>query len=153
MADIIYTPRFAHTDWIDGESIVQASGDNGMNTRFHGCEQEFGQISTTFGLVNTAIKNVQQLQFLSSQSTVAVAAASSSGEFDVETYDRTLLPANLDKMYYCVILPVTGLNIVHTFLYHQLPANKVHVTLTFFNPTAAAVSFGFRILALGGPSP
>jgi hypothetical protein len=152
MADISYTRKFAHTDWIDGESIVQASGDNGVNVRFHGCEQEFDTISTTFGAVNTAIKNVQQLQFLTAQANVAVPANSSSGEFDVETYDRGLLPANIDKLYFCVILPAAGINVVHTFLYHVIPGNKVHVTVAFYNPTATLVSFGYHILALGGAS-
>jgi hypothetical protein len=152
MADISYTPKFKHTDWIDGESIVQASGDNGMNIRFHGCEQEFAAIATTFGVVNTTVKNIQQLQFLTAQQNVSVQPTASSGEFDVETYDRTPLPANVDKTYFCLIFPVSGLNILHTFLYHPVPGNKVRVTIAFFNPTATAVSFGYRILALGGPS-
>jgi hypothetical protein len=148
MADISYTRAFAHTDWIDGESIVQAGTENGLNTRFHGCEGEFDKISTVFAHVNTAIKNLQQLTFLSSQPTITVAANSSSPEFDVEIYDRTPLPPNVDKAYFCVIFPVTGINVFHTFLYHQIPGNKIRVTVSFYNPTGAQVGFGYRILAL-----
>ena len=149
MADITYTRTFAHTDWIDGESIVQADGADGLNIRFHGCEAEFDKISTTIGQVNTAIKNIQQLTFLASQPPLVLAANSSSAEFDVEVYDRTGLPANVDKAYFCVISPVTGINVMHTFLYHNVPGNKVRVTIAFYNPTGAQVSFGYRILALG----
>jgi hypothetical protein len=148
MADITYTRTFAHNDWIDGESIVQAAGENGFNTRFHACEKEFDNIAGAFGQVNTALKNLQQLRFLVSQPTLSIGPNSSSPEFEVEIYDRAPLPANIDKTYFCVILPVTGLNIMHTFLYRQIPGNKVRVTIAFFNPTAAAVSFAYRILAL-----
>ncbi len=150
MADISYTPQFKHIDWIDGKSIVQATGDNGFNTRFHACEDEFTAISTTIGLVDTAIKSVQQLLFLSAQSNISVNPGSSSGEFDIETYDKAALPDGIDKLYFCVIIPVTGLNILHNFLYHTVPGNRVRATIVFYNPTAAAVSFGYRILALGG---
>lgn len=148
MADITYTRTVSFNDYVDGETIVSAGGSDGFNVRFHSLETEFDNISSTFGVVNTALKSVQQLEFLVSQPTLTVAANSSSAEITVETYDRTTLPANIDKPYFCIILPVTGVNVVHTFLYHQLPANKVSVTITFYNPTGTAVSFGYRILAL-----
>jgi hypothetical protein len=148
MADITYSRAVAFNDYVDGETIVSAGGSDGFNVRFHSLEHEFDNISTTFGLVNTALKNVQQLQFLVSQPTLTVAANSSSAEIDVETYDRTTLPANVDKAYFCIIFPVTGINVVHTFLYRQIPGNKVHVTIAFYNPTGAQISFGYRILAL-----
>jgi hypothetical protein len=152
MADISYTPKFKHTDWIDGESIVQASGDNGMNIRFRGCEQEFAAIATTFGVVDTTIGNLQQLRFLTAQQNVSVQPNASSDEKLVDSYDTTAQPAKVDKIYFCLIFPLNGLNILHTFLYHQDAPNKVRVTVAFFNPTSTAVSFNYRILALGGPS-
>jgi hypothetical protein len=153
MADITYTPKaISFNPYVDGETIVSAGGGDGFNARFDSIASEFVQISTVFGNVNTAIKNVQQLQFLVSQPTVTIAANSSTTEFEVETYDRTPLPANIDKTYFCVILPVTGSNIVHTFLYHQIPGNKMHVTIAFYNPTGAQVSFGYRILSLAEQS-
>ena len=148
MADITYTRSVSFNDYVDGETIVAAGGADGFNVRFHALEHELDNISTTFGLVNTTLKSVQQLQFLVSQPTITVGPNSSSPEFDVETYDRTPLPPNVDKAYFCIIFPVTGLNIVHTFLYHQVPGNKVRVTIAFYNPTAAQISFGYRILAL-----
>jgi hypothetical protein len=152
MPDITYTRTFAHNDWIDGESIVQASGENGFNTRFHGCEKEFDTISATFRQVNTALKSIQQPRFLSSQPSLSIGPGASSSEFDVETYDRATLPANVDKTYFCVIVPVTGTIVVHTFLYHPVPGNKMRVTVAFYNPTAAAVTFAFRILSLAEQS-
>ena len=150
MPDITYSRTdFAHKDWIDGESIVQAGGENGFNTRFHACEKEFDKIGTTFVQVNTALKNVQQLRFLLSQAQINVPPASSSPEFEVEIYDKAALPAQVDKTYFCVITPITGLNVVHTFLHRPIPGNKTRVTIAFFNPTAAAVSFAYRILSLG----
>jgi hypothetical protein len=148
MPDISYQPNVAFPHYVDGQTIVSAGAPDGFNSRFDALKQEFDNISTTFGLVNTAIKNIQQLQFLQSQPTVTVAANSSSAEFDVEIYDRTPLPPNVDKAYFCVIFPVTGLNIVYTFLYHQIPGNRVRVTIAFYNPTGAQISFGYRILAL-----
>jgi hypothetical protein len=148
MADIIYTRTHSFPDYIDGQTIVSAGGSDGFNVRFHAIENELDTISTTFGLVNTALKNVQQLQFLQSQPTLTVAANSSSAEIEVEIYDRTPLPPNIDKAYFCVIFPVTGLNVVHTFLYHQIPGNQVRVTIAFYNPTGAQISFGYHILAL-----
>jgi len=152
MADISYTRTVTFNDYVDGETIVSAGGGDGFNARFHSLEQQLDAISTTFGLVNTAIKNIQQLQFLVSQPTVTVAANSSSPELDVEFYDRTPLPPNVDKAYFCVIFPVTGINVVHTFLYHQIPGNKVRVSIAFYNPTAAPVSFGYRVLSLAEQS-
>jgi hypothetical protein len=153
MADITYTRSFfAHNDWVDGESIVQASGENGFNTRFHNCEKEFDTISTTFGQVNSALKNIPQLGFLSSQPSLSLGPSATSSEFDVETYDRTTLPANVDKPYFCVITPITGIIVVHTFLYRPVPGNKMRVTVAFYNPTAAPVNFAFRIVSLAGQS-
>jgi hypothetical protein len=148
MADITYTRTVSFNDYVDGETIVSAGGSDGFNVRFHALENEFDNISTTLGLVNTALQNVQQLQFLTSQPTLTVGPNSSSAEIDVEIYDRTPLPPNVDKAYFCVIFPVTGINVVHTFLYHTVAANHVRVTIAFYNPTGAQVSFGYRILAL-----
>jgi hypothetical protein len=148
MADITYNRTFAHTDWIDGESVVQAGTDNGFNNRFHAIESELDKISQTFNSANTALQSIQRLQFLATQPTLTVAANSSSVEFPVDIYDRSALPPNVDKAYFAVIFPVTGINVVHTFLYHDVPVNKVRVTIAFYNPTAAAVTFGYRILAL-----
>lgn len=148
MANISYTRTVAFNDYIDGQTIVSAGGTDGFNVRFHALEKEFDNISGTFNSVNAALGNVQQLQFVQSQPPITLAATTSTAEIDVETYDRTTLPPNVDKAYFCIISPVTGLNVVYTFLYHQLPGNNMRVTVTFFNPTSATITFGYRILAL-----
>jgi hypothetical protein len=148
MTDITYTPAVSFPWWRDGEDVVTAEKPGGFNERFDSVKTEYDKIATAFGQVNTAIKNIQQLQFLQSQPVISIAANAPSTEFEVETYDRTLLPPNVDKAYFCVIFPVTGINIMHTFLYHQIPGNKVHVTIAFYNPTGATISFSYRILAL-----
>lgn len=152
MAKISYSRNFAHTDWVDGESIVQAGTETGFNAHFHALESELDSIAATFATVNTAIANISTLQFLQAQPTVTVAANSSSPEFDVEIYDRSTMPTNVDKAYFAAIFPVTGINVLHTFLYHQVPVNKIKVTVAFYNPTAGAVTFGFRILTLATQS-
>ncbi|GAB2687002.1 hypothetical protein [Nocardia thraciensis] len=38
---VSFTPRFAHKDWIDNQSLVQAAGDDGFNVRFHNIETDF----------------------------------------------------------------------------------------------------------------
>src|SRR3954467_4092718 len=44
-----FTPGFQHSDWIDGESVVQAqqsAGEDGFNVRFHKIEQDFAAVRT-----------------------------------------------------------------------------------------------------------
>jgi|GEM_PF-2370508 len=155
MADVTYTPKFKHTDWIDGQSIVQAGGADGFNDRFHGIEGDFNQVTTVVGQVNAAIKNVQQLKFVKTQSQITVNPNSMSSEFDVDSYDKASLadPA-VDRVYHCIISPsppTAAFAVVQTFIYHPVAAtNGVRVTIVFFNPTPAAVQFSYRILALGG---
>lgn len=148
MADISYTRAVAFNDYIDGESVVSAGGSDGFNVRFHALEHELDAIASTFGTVNAVVKNVQQLQFVTSQPSINLPPNAASAEFEVEKYDRTLLPPNIDKVYFCVIFPVTGQNVIHNFLYHQIPGNMVRVSIAFFNPTAAPTTFGYRVLAL-----
>jgi hypothetical protein len=50
-----YTPVFAHKDWVDNASLVQAAGDDGFNVRFHGLEAEFKQLATVIGQISTAL--------------------------------------------------------------------------------------------------
>lgn len=154
MADISYNRTFAHTDWFDGESIVQASGPNGFNVRFHACEFEFDAISATFGAVNTALKNVQKMNFIQSQPPLTLGPSTQSAEFQIEVYDPTLLPPNVQKVYFATIFPVSGsTNIQHTFLYRNAPGAKIGVTVQFFNhDSVQAGQFAFRILTLAAQS-
>ncbi len=153
MADISYTRTFTHTDWIDNEDVVQAAGEKGFNKKFHDLEGEFDKISDVVSDVNTAIQRIQQLDFTLAQPPIQVAAQSVSPEFDVETYDRTPLPPNVEKVYFAVIFPSLGpTNIQQTFLYRTAPGNKIKVTVQFFNPGAAQASFSFRIMALASQS-
>lgn len=148
MADITYNRTFQHVDWIDNEDVVQAGGEKGFNQKFHDIEAEYDKISGVVSDVNTAIKSIQRLSFLTSQPPTTLPANSSSPEFPVETYDRGTLPPNIEKIYFSVIVPVSGpTNILHTFLYRQVPGNKISVSVQFFNPAANPAQFAFRILA------
>jgi hypothetical protein len=150
MADIFYDRKFTHEDWIENVDVVQASGENGFNRRFHGIEDEFDTIS---GVVNTIANEINQsrrLKFINSQ-TVNLPGNTASQEFSVETYDRTQLPANVEKVYFAVISPTSGpTNIHHTFLYRPQSgnSNNTAVTVQFFNPGTSAATFTFRILTL-----
>jgi hypothetical protein len=154
MTDIVYNRTFTHTDWLDGESIVQASGPDGFNIRFHGCEQEFDAISNTFGAVNTALKNVQKMSFVQSQPPLTLPANGASAEFQIEQYDPSTLSPNVQKVYFAVVFPASGsTNIQHTFLYRNAPGGKINVTVQFFNhDTAQPAQFSFRVLTLAAQS-
>lgn len=147
MADISYTRTFTHADWIDGESIVQAGGEDGFNGRFHACEQEFDDISATFAQVNTTVKGLQQLQFVAMQPAITLAPGTASATIPVESYDVQAQPPNLDKVYFCIVQPQQGFNVMHTFIY-VTQLTKRQVALSFFNPTNQAVTFSFKVLAL-----
>jgi hypothetical protein len=151
MADIVYTRQFKHDDWVDNQDVVQADGVRGFNPKFHALEQEFDAISATFAVADAAVKAIQRLSFLTSGSNITLAAATLSAELQVDQYDRSNLPANVEKTYFAVIFPVTGgaVSVLHTFLYRPLPNNKINVTLTFYNPTANPVTFAYRVLGLG----
>jgi len=151
MADISFKRNFKHEDWIDNEDVVQADGARGFNVKFHSLEDDLDLISATFAVADAEVKKIQRLSFIVAQAGINVPANSASAEFDVEIYDRSALPANIERVYFAVILP-TGpgvLNILHSFLYRPLPANKIKVTISFQNPTGNAVSFAFRVLSLG----
>jgi hypothetical protein len=149
MADIVYNRAFTHDDWIDNEDVVQAGGEKGFNQKFHAIETEFDSVSAVVGELNTAIKRIQRLDFMLAQPPVALAANTASAEFPVETYDRAGMPANVEKVYFAVILPVNGpTHIQQTFLYRQVPGNKINVTVQFFNPGAAAATFAFRVMTM-----
>ncbi len=101
------------------------------------------------GTVNTEINRIQRLQFLSAEAGVSVNPAIASQEFVVETYDRSTLPTNVEKAYFVVIFPISGpTNIQHTLLYRTQPANKIAVTVQFFNSGAAIARLNFRVLTL-----
>jgi hypothetical protein len=149
MADINYARTFQHQDWIDNEDVVQAGGEKGFNKKFHDIEAEFDRLGTVVGTVNTEINRIQRLQFLSAEAGVTVNPATASPEFVVETYDRSTLPTNVEKAYFVVIFPISGpTNIQHTLLYRTQPANKIAVTVQFFNPGAAIARLNFRVLTL-----
>jgi hypothetical protein len=154
MADIVYTRKFHHDDWVDNQDVVQADGDRGFNPKFHALEAELDAISATFAVANTAVNAIQQLSYLTSASGITLAANSgSAAEIQVDQYSRDdlNLPPNVEQVYFVVILPTTSgpVTVVHTILYRPLPGNKINVTLTFYNPTAAAVTFAYRVLKLG----
>jgi len=154
MADIIYTRDVL--DWedrVDNESVVQAGGAKGFNQEFHNVEAEFDRISGVFSEVNTAIKKIQRLDFLLAQPPFQLAANSVSAEFAIEIYDRTGMPANVEKAYLATIFPLSGpTHIQHTFLYRPAPGNKISVSVQFFNPGATQASFSFRIMTLATQS-
>src|ERR1700694_4355725 len=153
MADISYTRSYAHNDWIDNQDVVQAGGEKGFNQEFHGLEAELDKISATFGNTNTAIQNIQRLNFLSAQPPTTLAANTASAEFDVETYDRTPLPANVEKAYFVIIFPASGsTNLQYTLLYRTLPGNKIRVTVQFFNLGPTPATFSFRLMNLATQS-
>jgi hypothetical protein len=154
MADISYKPNASFPHYVDGETIVSAGGSDGFNTRFDALLAEFVAISTSFGTVNTAIKNVQTLNFVQSQPPLTLPANGASTEFQVELYDPTTLPANGAKVYFAIIFPASGsTNIRHTFLYRNAPGGKIGVTVQFFNQDGAQpAQFAFRVLTLATPS-
>jgi hypothetical protein len=149
MADIVYNRAFVHDDWIDNEDVVQAGGEKGFNQKFHAIETELDTVSAVVGQLNTAIKRIQRLDFMLAQPPVDVAPNTASVEFPVEIYDRAGMPANVEKVYFAVILPAAGpTHIQQTFLYRQVPGNKVNVTVQFFNPGAAVAKFAFRVMTM-----
>jgi len=153
MADITYTRSYSHSDWIDNQDVVQAGGEKGFNKEFHSLEAELDQISSTFGVANTAIQNIQRLVFLNSQPPTTLAATTASPEFDIETYDRTGMAPNVEKAYFVVIFPATGsTNLQYTVLYRTLPGNKIKVTVQFFNIGSTAATFSFRVMTLATQS-
>ena len=149
MADITYNRAFTHDDWIDNEDVVQAGGEKGFNQKFHFIETEFDTISAAVGQLNTAIKKIQRLDFMLAQPPIDLAPNNASAEIAVEVYDRANMPANVEKVYFAVILPVSGpTHIQQTFLYRQAPGNKMSVTVQFFNPGTAVAKFAFRIMTM-----
>lgn len=149
MADITYSRTFSHEDWIDNEDVVQAGGEKGFNKKFHDIEKEFDDISQVASTIDSEIKKIQRLKFLSAESGVTVNSQQLSAEYDVEIYDRSQLPNNVEKAYHVVIFPsVTPLFVQHTLLYRQLPANNIKVTIQFYNPLGSQARFSFRVLTL-----
>ena len=150
MADIVYTRDFTHQDWIDNEDVVQAEGENGFNIRFHGLEGELDRIGSVVGTIDTEIKKIQRMNFMTAQPPITLAANTATTEFQIELYDRASLPPNVEKVYFPIIVHVSGsTRIFHTILYRQAPANKIAVSVQFFNADpAAAAQFAFRVLTL-----
>lgn len=149
MADISYARKFTHEDWIENEDVVQASGEKGFNRRFHGIEDEFDTLANVIATIDTEIKHIQRLNFVTAQNVSGLGANSASGEFPIETYDRSTLPSNVEKVYFAVIFPGSGpTNIQHTFLYKTAGTNKIAVSVQFFNPGTAPATFTFRVLTL-----
>jgi hypothetical protein len=146
MADISYARKFKHEDWIENEDVVQADGERGFNKKFHGIEAEFDALA---GVVSTIDKTIQRLNFIITQSVTNLAANTASSEFTIETYDRSALPANVEKVYFVVIFPNSSqATIQHTLLYRLTGANKITVSVQFFNLGTTAATFTFRVLTL-----
>jgi hypothetical protein len=60
MADVVFTPTFHHTPWIDNRDRVQAGGLNGFNVRLTAVETDFQSVSTVVAQVNTALHALGQ---------------------------------------------------------------------------------------------
>jgi hypothetical protein len=149
MADISYARTFIHRDWIENEDVVQADGEKGFNQKFHGIEDEFDTLANVVTTIDTEIKHIKRLNFVISQNVSGLAPNTASGEFPFETYDRGALPANVEKVYFAVIFPGSGpTHIQHTFLYRVAGANKISVSVQFFNPGTTPATFTFRVLTL-----
>jgi hypothetical protein len=153
MPDISYTRTFSHDDWIDNQDVVQAEGDGGFNEKFHAIEDELDTISGVVGTIDDEIKRIQRLDFLSAEAGLTVAAGGVSSEFEVEIYDRSSFPPNVEKVYFVAIFPISGpTHVQHTILYRPLPGNNIRVTVQFFNPGAAQARFNYRVMTLAGAS-
>lgn len=149
MANITYTPAFRHDDWIDNEDVVQAGGEKGFNKKFHDLENEFGKIETVVGKIDTEIKKIQRLVFVKSEPRFKLRANSGSSEFEIEKYDRSNLPEDVEKAYFVVIFPFSSPTYIqHTLLYRPLPGNQIAVSVQFFNPGTLEAEFSFRVLTL-----
>ena len=150
MANITYTPVFKHEDWIDNEDVVQASGSKGFNKKFHDLEDEFTALATIVGTVDTEIKKIQRLKFLVAPATVALGPGATSAEFPVESYLKSSIPVDSERVYFASIYPLgTGpVHIQHTFLYRTTAPGTTGVTIIFFNPGTSNTQFNYRIQAL-----
>lgn len=59
---VTYSRGFAHVDWIDGESRVQAGmtpEELGFNARFHALENEFDAIEQQFGKLGSCVAEIR----------------------------------------------------------------------------------------------
>jgi hypothetical protein len=154
MPDIAYTRTYAHSDWIDNEDVVQAGGEKGFNQEFHSVEGELDAISATFATTKTIVNNIQRLNFLLAQPPVTVPANSASAEIPVEQYDRSILPDNVEKVYFPVIFTVAGsTRVYHTLIYRQIAPTRISVSIQFFNSDPATpAQFAFRMLSFAAQS-
>jgi len=154
MANINYNRAYTHNDWIDNEDVVQAGGEKGFNQEFHSIETELDNISATFGAANTAINNIQRVNFLLAQPPVTLAANTASTEFPVEQYDRSNFSPNVEKIYFPILVSVAGsTRVFHTIIYRQVAATKVAVSVQFFNADPATpAQFAFRMLSFAAQS-
>lgn len=150
MADIVYARTFEHKDWINNEDVVEAEGENGFNVRFHALEGELDKIGAVMGTVDTEIKKIQRMNFLNAQPPVTLAANTASAEFPIETYDRAGMPPNVEKVYFPIVVHISGgTRVFHTILYRQTGPTKISVSVQFFNADPAnAAQFAFRVLTL-----
>jgi hypothetical protein len=153
MANITYTPVFKHEDWIDNEDVVQASGTKGFNKKFHDLEDEFTTLATVVGTVDTEIKKIQRLNFLSAPPSVTLNPGATSTEFQIENYTKASMPANIERVYFAAIYPLnTAVNIQHTFLYRTVAPGTIGVSVVFFNAGTIQAQFNFRVMALATQS-
>lgn len=58
MADISYKRAFRHIDWIDNEDVVQAGGEKGFNSKFHGIEDEFDKLTSVIQQIRIALDSL-----------------------------------------------------------------------------------------------
>ncbi|MFC9860979.1 MULTISPECIES: hypothetical protein [unclassified Streptomyces] len=56
MTDIVFTPTFKHTTWVDNRDRVSASGPNGFNIRFDTLQKDLESLSGVVKTIDTAIK-------------------------------------------------------------------------------------------------
>ena len=80
-----FTRSFAHADWIDGESVVQAEQttiEEGFNRRFHAIENDLDalgvDVKQAFAVWRTCVRRCRQLWRRSSSSSIASTPTSTS---------------------------------------------------------------------------
>ncbi len=49
--DLEFERTFEHTDWVDGEDVVRAEGEEGFNTRFHKIEQDLDALGKSLDFI------------------------------------------------------------------------------------------------------
>src|SRR5262249_59723140 len=123
----------------DRESVVGGGGKRGSTQRFKALGAELDAIGTAFGVADAEVKRTQRVNFTNANPPINLGANTATAEFPIEIYDRTGMPANVEKVYFPIIVHVGGsTRIQYTVLYRQAPANKITGSLQLLNTDRAA---------------